>query len=389
MTDIAHTAPTVTDLLSTLVACPSVNPENRKHWKAPYGEAALATLIKDILLPWADEVSIEEVQPGRPNLIAIFRGHANGPTRAMEAHLDTVDVKGMNIEPFVPSIKDGRLYGRGATDTKGPMTAMLLALIRARASRKELNGEWHFIATCDEELGGQGAIHLAGSGFRYDGIIVAEPTELNLIDAHKGVERYRVYLKGRAAHSAYPEHGANAIHAMGAFIFHLELLCRKEAKEFTGDEVSGPLTVNVGIVHGGDQVNRIPDSAELDVDFRLPVDLPVNLVHEILERASEATCCRRTGIEIRWKRTQYYPPLQSRQNDIFANMLLEIAREHLEQKSFQRVRYATNAGFYHAAGMSCIIFGPGSISDAHTADESISLDEIERAADFLEKVIKD
>ncbi len=387
MTLSTHAVPTTTELLSSLVACPSINPGARGQFEAPYGELAMARLLQDILEPWADAFRTEEVLPGRPNVIATFRGKAGGPKRALEAHMDTVDVDGMHIEPFVPTVKDGQLYGRGSADTKGPMTAMLLALIRARAAGRQLNGDWYFISTCDEELGGKGAQHLVESGFRCDGIIVAEPTELSLIDAHKGVERYAISIDGRASHSAYPERGANAIHAMSEFICNLELTCQKKAQAYSGDDAIGPLTMSVGVISGGDQVNRVPQHATIEVDFRIPPGSTLDLVLNCMERAAEATCRRRNGIKIHWERTQHYSPLQPAPDSPFSQALTEHARQHLGNATPQSVRYATNAGFFSEAGIPCMVFGPGSIAEAHTASESIPLEQIERAARFLEAFI--
>ncbi|MBC2595711.1 M20/M25/M40 family metallo-hydrolase [Ruficoccus amylovorans] len=378
--------PSITELLSTLVSCPSVNPGERLHWESPYGEARLAQVLQDLLRPWADSIEIDEVVPGRPNLRALFRGRADGPKRALEAHLDTVDIDGMSIEPFEPELKAGRLYGRGSADTKGPMTAMLLALIRAKAKGIKLNGDWTFIATCDEELGARGARFLIEQGFCCDGIIVAEPTELELIDAHKGVERYRVEITGKAAHSAYPELGLNAISALADFIGRLEAMSFPSTSR-PDDDTLGPITMSVGVISGGDQVNRVPQTAHAEIDFRIPPGAPETAIGELLAQAAHSTRQSRPGIEIRWEQTQHYPALHPQPDSAFSETLWQLAKEHLNARKFSRVRYATNAGFYSAAGIPSIVFGPGSISEAHTAAESIEIDAIEQAASFLEKLI--
>jgi len=379
--------PSIRDILSTLVACPSVNPGDLNTWEEPYGEATMAECLKEILLPWADSVQIIEVLPGRPNLIATFKGDPNGPKRVLEAHLDTVDVTGMQIPPFDPAFTAGRIYGRGSADTKGPMTAMLAALLRAKSTNQPLNGDWFFIATCDEELGGRGAQHLIKSGFRCDGIIVAEPTELALIDVHKGVERYRVTVTGKAAHSAYPELGANAIAALSECLVQLNALSKDTATQFGGCDAIGPLTTSVGTIQGGDQVNRVPQTASAEIDFRIPPNLPPTTIAEMLESASQLVRTSSPAIMIEWTQTQHYPPLSAQRDSPFIKNIETLARKHLKFDHFSQVRYATNAGFFASAGIPCLVFGPGSIAEAHTANESIDLDSIEQATDFLEKVI--
>jgi len=332
---------------------------------------------------------VEEVSPGRPNLIATFKGNPRGPKRALQAHLDTVDIDGMEIPPFEPSVKEGRLYGRGSADTKGPMTAMLTALLRAKAKGTPLNGDWFFIATCDEELGGAGAKCLMQQGFRCDGIIVAEPTELKLIDAHKGVERYLVQVTGKATHSAYPELGINAISALSELIVQLNTLTAEEANLFKTSHAIGPLTISVGTIQGGDQVNRVPQYASAEIDFRLPPELPEGSVLKILKQSADLISQRFPGIQINWEQSQHYPPLHPQPDSAFSQDLQKLAAHHLGNSSFEQVRYATDAGFFASEGVPSIVFGPGSISEAHTARESIDLKSMEDAAHFLEKIITD
>ena len=154
--------PEVPELLAHLVRCPSVGGLDGN------GEAAMASLLAHLLEPWADEVTVTEVVPGRPCLIARFEGL--DPTRAFafEAHSDTVSVEGMSVDPFAAAVRDGRLYGRGACDTKGPMAAMLMAILRHLRDDGRLPVTWYFLSTCDEELGGLGARH-SSAGFCANG----------------------------------------------------------------------------------------------------------------------------------------------------------------------------------------------------------------------------
>src|SRR5262249_43312971 len=149
----------------------------------------LVALLVKCLEPWGARLTIQTVHPGRPNLIATFSGR--DPTRSLmlEAHSDTV-VGGDG--QFTPAVRDGKLYGRGACDTKGAMAAMLSAIETVLGEQGQPPVTVHFVSTCNEELGATGAHHLAASGFRADWAVVGEPTELAIVYAHKGALRLRL-----------------------------------------------------------------------------------------------------------------------------------------------------------------------------------------------------
>ncbi len=367
--------PEVPELLARLVQCPSVGGPDGN------GEAAMASLLAHLLEPWADEVTVTEVVPGRPCLIAKFEGL--DPTRAFafEAHSDTVSVEGMSVDPFAATVRDGRLYGRGACDTKGPMAAMLLAILRHLRDHGRPPVTWYFLSTCDEELGGLGARHLVESGFRCDGIVVGEPTSLRAVDAHKGAVRYTVTISGKAAHSSTPELGANAVHAAAQFILHLERgVSALDRPEFASEP--GPPTLNVGTIRGGDQVNRIPAQAALEIDIRLPYGWEEGLADGLLTEAASVVQASRPGIRVTHARSQYYPPFALPMGDAFRSIVSPLATA-----GYANARYATNAGFFAAAGIPCVVFGPGASAQAHTADEWVALAEVEEAARLLGRCI--
>lgn len=376
--------PDTADLLSQLVACPSVNPGGSKNFQNFEGESGMVTLLEAMLSPWADDIEIYEVAPGRPNLIARFDGKDPSRAYALEAHTDTVGIDGMTIAPFKPGLREGRLYGRGACDTKGPMAAMLLALMGAKQAFEQLPVTWYFIATCDEELGGRGAQALVESGFRCDGIIVGEPTSLRPIHRNKGASRFAVTLHGKAGHSAYPESGINAIHAAAHYIRSLETAV-DELKVSLADCPTGPLTLSVGTIRGGDQVNRIPDQTTLEVDVRVPTPCKLADVLQVMESARAETTARFPGLSIEARQTQHYPPYAFCEDTSFQPIVDTLEPESPGER--RSARYATNAGFYSTAEIPCLVYGPGDIAQAHTADEWIEIAAIEAAAKHLQACI--
>jgi len=341
------------------VACPSVNPDGEGRTIEHKGEARIIDLREHLLEPWADSIEIHEAAPGRPNLIARFDGEDSTRHYALEAHTDTVGIDGMTTEPVVPKVRDGRLYGRGACDTKGPMTAMLLALMQAKAGLGKFPATWYFLATCGEELGGLGANALVGQGFRCDGIVVGEPTGLLPVHANKGAVRYHIELHGRAGHSAYPEHGVNAIHAAARLINELERSVPNLSAPLSPCP-TGPLTLSAGTIRGGDQVNRIPDKVEINIDIRIPPTCAMDRIEALME----ATCSHIRelvpDLEIQITQTQSYPPFALGTNAPFRTMANLLDPE--PNFPHRAVRYATNAGFYASARIPCVVYGPGSIA---------------------------
>ena len=377
----------VRDLLSELVACPSVNPGEREDFAPPFGEARLAGLLKTRLEAMGAEVALVEVAPNRPNLIATFAGRDPGRSLILDAHLDTVPVEGMTIPPFEPVVRDGLLYGRGACDTKGPMTAMLLALQRILAGDGAPPVTVHFVAGMNEEHGGTGAMALMESGFRADAAIIGEPTELAIVHAHKGSVRWRLTTHGKAAHSSTPERGVNAIQHMAKVI---ELISGEMAARLA--EIHHPLighpTLSVGKIGGGTQVNVVPDECWIDIDRRMtPGEDRVALEKELAE-AMERLKASVPGLAFSIKRTESYPPLETSRESPVAKALAAACHSVLGEARFDAATFGTNGGFYSESGIPSVVFGPGSLKQAHQAVEFIEIDAVCRAVDVYAEAIR-
>lgn len=193
-------------LLADLVRIPSMNPMGRTRTGAAYSEEALAEYVKAYAQRAGMDVEMYPVAPHRPNVIARVETGAR-QTLMLEAHLDTVHADAMTISPFEPVVRDGRLYGRGACDTKGSLAAFLYAITSLLADRSKLRYNVLLVAVADEEYQFSGARTAVAKGLRADFGIAGEPTGLRIVRAHKGVTRWRLHARGKAAHSAYPERG--------------------------------------------------------------------------------------------------------------------------------------------------------------------------------------
>ena len=223
----------LTSLLCELIARPSVSPEGDSGGTLA-NETAMAEYVAQLLREMGGEVSVVEVKPGRPNVLGYFPcAERNAPVVVLAPHLDTVGVKGMTIPPFAPKVEAGRIWGRGASDTKGPMAAALWALRRylkgagARASRVS----WVFAATMGEEELSTGASALCADGLRADFAIALEPTDLHAVYAAKGVLRVWVEAEGVSCHSSTPEKGDNAVYKLLPFLRSAPGLCKRNCRK--------------------------------------------------------------------------------------------------------------------------------------------------------------
>jgi acetylornithine deacetylase/succinyl-diaminopimelate desuccinylase-like protein len=208
----------------------------------------------------------QSVMPGRANVIGILPGRTPGKRMVFEAHSDTAGIEGMTVPPFAAELHNGRLYGRGACDTKAGLAAMLHAIVDLHHSGTPPHAEIWVAAAIDEEHSYRGVLCLR-EGLRADAAVVAEPTEMRLVVASKGCVRWRTVVRGKAAHSSKPHLGVNAIFRMARVLTRLEANA-EELRAISHPLVGSP-TLSVGIIEGGSQVNIVPSSCAIDIDRRL------------------------------------------------------------------------------------------------------------------------
>ena len=270
--------------LADLVSINSINPA----YEHGTPEEGVATYVESFFKDRGVETFRQQVMPGRSNVIARLPGRNPGKRVVMEAHMDTASITGMTIPPFEPVVRDGLLYGRGSCDTKGGLAAMMHAVAWLKDNSITPPCEVWLAAAVDEEHAFQGVLALC-DGLQADAAVVAEPTEFRAVIASKGVLRWKVRTKGKAAHSSKPHLGVNAISHMARIIAELD----KEAVELTKtvNPLLGPGTLNVGVIRGGVQVNFVPDGCEIEIDRRLlPGETPASVLahHEsILDRVRQ------------------------------------------------------------------------------------------------------
>lgn len=386
----------VVDTLCDLVRIPSVNPMGRPLSGPEYFEHAvtdhLQRLFGSLGLAWERH----EVAPLRSNIMARIDGkippESGGQLLLFEAHQDTVPVDGMSIAPWSPEVRSGRVYGRGACDIKGGMASMLVALARLAAERPSNMPTLVMACTVNEEHGFSGATDLvdAWSSGRStllprapDAAIVAEPTLLDIVIAHKGVVRWRCHTTGRAAHSSQPHQGDNAIYHMARVLAVLEDYAKRVVPQLGQHPLVGAPTLSVGTISGGISVNTVPDRCTIEIDHRLlPGDDPLACYRHALAHLAG---CWNWEIPAPEHDEPYISTsgLSDQFNGPLADRLSHVARRHGGAGKHIGVPYGTDAATFSAAGVPTVVFGPGSIEQAHTADEWVAIDQLETAADIL------
>ena len=350
------------------------------------GELAAARALAATLEAWGLRVDLHEAAPGRPNVIARAGRAATGRSLLLNGHLDVVDVDAMKHEPFAGKERNGRLYGRGAADMKGGVAAMCAATARATAKGGGLEGEVIVSAVVDEEHTSIGTRDLIRRGVRADAAIVAEPTGLAIMPAHKGFAWIEVDVHGRAAHGSRYELGVDAILEAGAVLGELERI-EKDELPARVHPLLGRASLHVSTIEGGSGWSTYPDRCVIRIERRtLPAeraDEPLEEVRAAIARARN----RREALSAEARLVFLQAPSDVAPNAPIVRALERALTECGEQISIAGMTAWTDAALLNEAGIPAICFGPGDISLAHAAEEWIDTEEIERATDVLETLI--
>ncbi|HET6572290.1 MAG TPA: M20 family metallopeptidase [Fimbriiglobus sp.] len=370
-------------LLADLVRLPSVNPMGRTD--LPPGlvhEARVTDYLEAQLRGLGVPYQRQHVAPGRDNIIAHYTPPAPPFTVLWEAHQDTVPVDGMTIDPFAAEVRDGKLFGRGACDVKAGIACMLAAFARLVREKPAGSAAVVLAFTVDEEHTFLGVQHLMRSGIRADCAVVAEPTGLNVVDAHKGVVRWRVETAGRACHSSRPDDGENAIYHMARVIYEVENYAGWLSAR-PPHPTLGPPTLSLGRIEGGTSPNTVPDFCRIDLDRRLlPGETAAAAIADLEEwfRNEPNTA----GIPYTFSAPLLAcPPLNPEGSGELVRRLGRAIDTVAGSHEVVAVPYGTDASTIAQAGVPAVVFGPGDIAQAHTKDEWVELGQVERAAEVL------
>ena len=310
----------------------------------------------------------------------------------LSAHTDVVPVEGQDWtrDPFRLTDEGARLYGRGTTDMKGYLAAMLSAA--SRAASRPLTAPLHLSISYDEEVGciGMGHMidHLPDEMRAARAALVGEPTQMQVATGHKGKQALRAICTGQAGHSALAPRFTNALHVAADFMAALRAMQDDLAKNGAREaDYDVPFTtLHVGKMSGGTALNIVPDRAELLFEFRhLAQDAPADLLARI-DRAAGDLAAQHDGADITLKPVFAYPGLAT---DTAAPIVAR-ARAWAGDAATTKVAFGTEAGFFDGLGISTVVCGPGSMEgQGHKPDEYITRDQLAACDSMLDRVIDD
>jgi acetylornithine deacetylase len=287
----------------------------------------------------------------------------------------------VNAAQFQPVRRSGRIFGRGACDTKGSVAVMFSALRDLAALKKRPRAtEIVFVGLVDEEQGQAGSRHLAAKNFKADLAIVGEPTRLVLATAHKGSVWLEVATRGKSAHGATPWFGTNAVHSMARVVEALETDYAAHLRK-QQHRLLGPGTVSVGTIQGGTQTNIVPDRCVIGVDRRT---LPGESESATRRAMSAFLQARKLQAKVSIVKLKPCPALET-------DARLPLVTQFLHSLGQQRaagLHYFCDAAVLARGGMPSVVFGPGDIAQAHTADEWIEISQLERGRARLLQFLK-
>ena len=371
----------IVELLAAMVRAPS-------HPGIDRQEEAAARVLDAFLRRHGVPGELVEVRDGRPNVIAAIGGKKPGRHLLLCGHLDTVPPNaGSSADFFSATIADGRMSGRGTVDMKGALAAMAGALVDIHKSGGLDSGRLTLAAVIDEEMESLGAEALIKSGFKADGAVIGEPTENRVAIGHKGLEWFEVRFTGKAAHGSTPEAGVNAIAAAAQFaaLVEHELVPGFERRR---DPVLGLPAINLGTIRGGQQPSMVAADCRIQLDRRWVTTETIEQVfsdlEELLARVREA----RPGLTTRLERmpegmaTMLHGPLIIDPG----HPLVRAAQGALEDAGRPDMpltvfpAWTDGALISREAGIPTLIWGPGELKLAHSAEESVPVEDVLLAA---------
>jgi acetylornithine deacetylase len=360
--------------LVELIAIPSVNPFGAEALSDEMGEAACAAYVAERLRALGWTATTSEYAPRRANVIATASAAAHDGRRAVvfAGHLDTVQVDGYDA-PFAGRVEAGRVYGRGACDMKAAMACYLeVAQVLAEAGTP-LSGDLVIAGVADEEYTQNGAKAARPDLPPAELVVIGEPTELRLCSAAKGLAAYTLEVTGQATHGSVPQAGSNAIMAAAGLMAPIA----EHAVELTErpHPLLGPGTLNVGVIRGGLKPNIVPSRCEVELSRRLlPGETPASARDLLNARLARCACHAPWRLSDAWWAVDPYENDDAAVVDAFARAVAAAGGPSTEVTGFPA---SSDAAYF---GAPVVIYGPGSLAQAHSLDEWVEVAEMVTAA---------
>ena len=370
------------ELARGLIRFENVNP--------PGDDRGIADYLAGYLERIGVEARVDVVGDNRRNVVGMWKGETDHPTLLLNGHLDVVAPgQGWTVEPFAGVIKDGQLFGRGAVDMKAGIAAMVGAMQMAQRKGFRPRGTVILAAVADEEVDQTGTRYLGSIGLKADYALVAEPTSLKPMIAHKGRMILEVSTLGKTAHAAMPEHGVNAIEKMGRVLEAAQL--EGEALWQKAHSMLGKPTLTITMIQGGSAINSVPDRCQVILDRRyLPEEKPEAIL-DGLRKQLTALSTQDEAMQWELKLLRHSPPLEGAADmPLVSSLRRAIAEVRGEDPGVHGLLATTDAGVLWAElGIPTVVCGPGDLTQAHKPDEHVEVDELVQATQVYMQVIEE
>lgn len=339
-------------------------------------EEIVALYYKNLLEAHGIESQLIQYADGRANLVAELKGNEEGKILAVSGHMDVVDAGNHDLwtyPPYGAEIHDGVMYGRGTTDMKAGLTALIIAMIELKESGQDFSGTVRLLACVGEEIGMLGSKQLTDLGYTedIDGMIIAEPSTPYYNTKHKGSIQYQVIAHGHAAHSSTPEKGVNTIQLINDFINKTNVKIDEAAATAENDMLGKMLNVFT-MIEGGNQINSVPEYTVLSGNARIipevDNDVVVNIFNDVIE---DINANGQGMLELNLLQNNQYA---DGANDSALVDLIKVEDPQTENRGLSGATDGSN--FTNVDNkFDFVIYGPGRIDSAHTIDESIEVDQ--------------
>jgi acetylornithine deacetylase len=368
----------VAELASQLVAIESINPDLGVGGS---GEPELARFVAGWCERAGLETTLSEPAPGRPNVVAVARGSGSGRSLMLNAHMDTVGVAGM-VDPFVPRLEGGRLYGRGAQDMKGSLAACMLAAVAA--GHRGLSGDVIVTAVSDEEVSSVGTEAVASS-LRADAAIVTEPTDMRIAVAHRGFVHLEIETIGRAAHGSRPDLGIDAIAKMGHVLVGIEELDRRLRSDPTHRRL-GSGSIHASLVDGGQEYSTYPARCVLQAERRTIPGEAVERAQEEIQRILDDVASSDPDFSGSVRALASREPFDVDESSDVVTTLRRCATSVLgSEPDVVGVPFWADSALLSDAGIPTVVFGPRG-EGLHTEVEWVDVESLEQCVEVYAAV---
>jgi acetylornithine deacetylase/succinyl-diaminopimelate desuccinylase-like protein len=382
MTMSMKTGDRVVDILCELISRETTNPMGREVRDDRPVERPVIEYLEDLFGRYDVQLSRQTVGGIHENLVIEVEGGQEGPGLLLESHMDTVPADDWRDRAFAPRIEDGEVLGRGACDDKGPLAAMVTALMEVLESGERLPQPCTLVAAADEEYAQTGILHFVEQMERdYCFGVFGEPTRNVPIIQHKGAARWDITALGQSAHSSQAELGRNAIYEMGRVLDAIRAYEESLQERHTNPLLTGP-RITVTMIEGGTARNIVPERCTVAVDFRIMPGLDPEV-----ERQKLIVHLGELGVKLNHDQVQILaPPLSTQADDPCVAVVSELCAQVLNGSvAPEGAPYGTDAARFN--GIPAVVLGPGDIDYAHAIDERIAIDDLQKGKEIYRQCL--